>query len=72
MAQITWSLQAIEDLAEIEDYLALSSKRHAVLVVDSILEAVNLLEKFPEIGRIVPEMNIDNIRELIVKQYRVV
>lgn len=72
MAQVTWSLQSIDDLSDIEDYLALSSKRHATLVVDTIIEAVAMLENFPNIGRIVPEMNIPKLRELIVKQYRIV
>ena len=72
MAQATWSLQAIDDLSDLEDYLALSSKRHATLIVDAILDAVILLEKFPQLGRVVPEMNSPNLRELIIKKYRVV
>ena len=72
MAQATWSVQAIDDLREIDDYLSLTSKRHAELVVDAILEAVKMLENFPQIGRVVPEMNVVNLRELTVKRYRVV
>ena len=72
MAQATWSIQAIDDLASIEDYLSASSKKQAELMVDAILQAVALLEQFPEIGRIVPEMGLPNLRELIVKKYRVV
>lgn len=72
MAQTTWSLQAIDDLANIEDYLALTSKQYAAMVVDAILDTVGLLEKFPQMGRIVPELNMVNLREVIVKQYRVV
>jgi plasmid stabilization system protein ParE len=72
MAQATWSVQAIDDLSGIEDYLALSSKEHAILVVDAIVESVSVLERFPNIGRIVPEMNLPNLREFVVKQYRVV
>ena len=30
------------------------------------------LEKFPELGRIVPERNQPNIREIVVKNYRLV
>lgn len=72
MAQTTWSLQAIDDLSNLEDYLALTSKQYAVLVVDAILEGVGLLDNFPQMGRIVPELNMPNLREIIVKQYRVV
>ncbi len=72
MAKSTWSVQAIDDLFSIEEYLALSSKKQAELVVDAILAAVRLLEQFPELGRVVPEMGVPNLRELIIKKYRVV
>ena len=44
----------------------------AIIESLSVLESVSLLERFPNIGRIVPEMNLPNLRELVVKQYRVV
>ena len=72
MAKTAWSVQAIDDLSNIEDYLAASSKKHAEIIVDAILEAVELLVQFPELGRSVPEMGLPHLRELIVKQYRVV
>lgn len=72
MAKTAWSVQAIDDLSSIEDYLATSSKKQAELVVDAILQAVELLEQFPEIGRVVPEMGLPHLRELIIKKYRVV
>ncbi|MBI5915392.1 MAG: type II toxin-antitoxin system RelE/ParE family toxin [Bacteroidetes bacterium] len=72
MAQTTWSVQAIDDLSSIEAYLSLSSPRYAELVVDEILAGVELLGNFPEMGRVVPEMGVPNLREIIVKNYRVV
>ncbi len=72
MAQTTWSVQAIDDLFEIEEYLSRNSKAHAVLVTDAIVEAVGLLETFPHTGRVVPELGLQNLRELMVKKYRVV
>ena len=44
MAKTAWSVQAIDDLSNLEDYLAASSKKQAELVIDAILEAVGLLE----------------------------
>lgn len=37
-----------------------------------MLRAVERLEKFRELGRIVPETNDPNIRELILGNYRIV
>jgi toxin ParE1/3/4 len=72
MAQTTWSVQAIDDLSGIEDYLRASSANYAELVVDELLAKVELLAKFPEMGRVVPEMNLPALREIIVKNYRIV
>jgi plasmid stabilization system protein ParE len=33
---------------------------------------VDSLEKFPELGRIVPERNQPAIREIVVKNYRII
>ena len=72
MAKTAWSVQAIDDLSGIEDYLSASSKKHAELIVDAILQAVELLDQFPELGKVVPEMGLPHLRELIIKKYRVV
>lgn len=37
-----------------------------------IFARVDMLEKFPEIGRIVPERNQPHIREIVVRPYRIV
>ena len=37
-----------------------------------IFNRVDSLEKFPELGRVVPERNQLNIREIVVKNYRIV
>jgi len=41
-------------------------------VVQHIVAGVERLETFPESGRIVPELDRPEIREVIVKPYRVV
>jgi len=42
------------------------------LVVERIIAAVERLRAFPESGRIVPERSDPQIREVIVRPYRVV
>ena len=55
MTPVRWTLQAAEDLAAIRDFIARDSPRYAVLVVERIVTAVDILEQFPLSGRIVPE-----------------
>ena len=72
MAAIQWSLTAEEDIREIELYIARDSIHYAVHFVDSLIDAVQHLRHSPQMGRIVPEMNQDHIRELIFHSYRIV
>jgi addiction module RelE/StbE family toxin len=60
------------DLESIRDYIARDSPRYADLVVRRLVAAVERLEAFPQSGRIVPERNTEDIREIIVKPYRLV
>ena len=55
MTPIRWSEQASADVAAIHLYIARDSERYASLTVQRILEAIDRLEAFPELGRVVPE-----------------
>ena len=72
MTAIVWSPQALKDLESIRDYIAQDSVRYADLVVARIVSSVERLRSFPESGRVVPELNRPEIREVIVRPYRVV
>ena len=72
MSRISWSPQALRELEAIRDYIAVDSPRYADLVVDRIVAAVERLQAFPDSGRVVPERNDPQIREVIVRPYRVV
>lgn len=72
MAKINWTFQALEDVNDIAEYLAQNSGLYATHIVELIFDKTELLKSFPELGRIVPEMGIKSIRELIIKKYRIV
>lgn len=73
MAQeLIWTERACNDLHHIFKYLSAYSDKRAESVVGEIIERVFLLERFPRLGRVVPELNIQAVREIIVEQYRVV
>lgn len=72
MTRLLWSPQALRDLEAIRDYIAIDSPRYAALVVERLVAGVERLHDFPESGRVVPERNSAEIREIIVSPYRVV
>ena len=70
--KIIWSNPAISDLENIKNYIAKDSQYYALLFIEKIIEAVGNLSKFPKIGRIMPECNNSNIREIIYQHYRII
>jgi addiction module RelE/StbE family toxin len=72
MVKIVWTDSAIQALNDIGEYIAKDSERYAKMVVQHLFETTDLLEPHPKAGRIVPEFNNKNIRELIRGSYRVV
>jgi toxin ParE1/3/4 len=72
VTELIWSPQALRDLEGIRAYIALDSPLYADLTVHRIVAAVERLKAFPESGRIVPERNAPDIREVLVGRYRVV
>ncbi len=69
---IDWSPEAVEDLEAIADYIARDSRFYAQSVVRKMLEMAESLADFPEMGRIVPELGDQNIRERFVYSYRLI
>lgn len=72
MTPVIWSPQALHDLESIRAYIAEDSAVYAELVVRRIVAAVERLHAFPESGRMVPERDAPDIREVIASPYRVV
>ncbi|MGH7571519.1 MAG: type II toxin-antitoxin system RelE/ParE family toxin [Gemmatimonadota bacterium] len=65
MSRVIWSPQTIRDIESIRDFIALDSVVYAGLVAQRIVRAVERLESFPESGRIVPELQRPDVREVI-------
>jgi len=55
----------------VHDFIASASKYYAKKVVRDIVERTNLLEEYPRIGRKVPEIDDENIREIFAYSYRI-
>ena len=70
--KVVWSPEAIEDVNSIGEYIGRDSEFYARAVVTKIIETGRNIERFPWIGRVVPELDDENIRERFVYSYRVV
>ena len=72
MAEIKWTTQSLEDINSIAEYISKDSVRYAELFVEKIFHRVEILNKHPRTGRIVPEIEDESIRELILISYRII
>lgn len=70
--RVTWSPRALVDVEEIALYIEKDSPLYARAVVTKIVRSTAKLAEFPLAGRVVPELNQPNIRELFVYSYRVI
>lgn len=69
---VIWSKPARDDLKAIFEYIKKDSGYYAGKVTDDIIEKSELLEQFPGMGRVVPELNESNIREIFIYTYRMI
>lgn len=70
--KIQWSPLAIERMSEISDYIAQDSPMAAEKWVRLIFDRIEQIKDFSKSGRSVPEINRRDIRELIIKNYRII
>ena len=66
------SPKAVRDLEAIVRYIALSNPEAARKLGQNLLERTQQLSQFPFKGQKVPEFNDPNIRQLVLKPYRIV
>lgn len=67
-----WSPQALRDLENIAEYYAKEFPQYSERLTEEIFKKTRLLEQFPQLGRVVPELQIDSIREIIYRSYRII
>lgn len=70
--RIIWSPLAVERAAEIAEYISCDNPIAAEKWIDTLFSKVERLKSFPESGRIVPEINSKDFRELIYGNYRII
>ena len=71
MAEIIWAPCALDDVDSIAEYIARDSPDLAALFIRRLFEATDRLQEFLRSGRIVPEINDPDCREVIYGAYRI-
>ncbi len=70
--KIVWSPLAVDRVFEIAEYIALDKPSTASDWVGRVFESVKRLKKFPRSGRVIPEIQLDEFREIILDNYRII
>jgi toxin ParE1/3/4 len=70
--KVEWSPLALDRVSDIARYIAKDNPDAAERWANELFDSVGLLADFPESGRIVPEVGVRRIRELIFGAYRVI
>ena len=70
--KIIWSPLAIDRTTEIAEYIAQDNPTASALWVETLFDKVQLLKSSPKSGRVVPETDREDIRELIYGNYRII
>ena len=70
--RVYWTDRAKARLKELESYIAQDSESAAKKVVKRLLIKSNQISLLPYSGRKVPEYGQDDIREMLVKPYRII
>ena len=72
MGKLRWSDQAMRDLVGIGRYIARDNPNNAKAWVEKLRQRARFASHAPYTGRIVPELEHKDIREVVFKHYRIV
>ena len=70
--KIVWSPLAIDRVTEIAEYISFDNPTAAQNWIEEVFNKVGLLKSSPESGRIVPEIERKEIREILYGNYRII
>lgn len=69
---VIWTDPAKADLHHIYNFIAEDSKQYAHNVAKKLVEKTETLNEIPNIGKVVPEIKDENVRELHLYSYRII
>lgn len=69
---VRWTEHAVAQVAAIAQYIGESSPVYAEQIVERMSQRLLQASAFPESGRVVPELGLSAVRELIESPYRLI
>jgi toxin ParE1/3/4 len=70
--KLVWSGRGLADLVEIGRYIARDNPAAARRFVARLQESARKVPSVPRAGRVVPEFQIESVREVLLGNYRIV
>jgi len=70
--KVNWTLAAQKHLFDIFEYIAADSEIYAQRMINRLTRHSEQIGEFPMSGRIVPEYDLPDIREIIEPPYRII
>ena len=70
--RVAWTKAADKNLQAIYDYIAQTSADYARRMIDKIVARAGQIAAFPLSGRIVPEFQFGQLREVFERPYRII
>ncbi len=70
--KVHWTDPSVEHLQAIHAYIARNSPQYALRVVDRLTRRSRQIADFPLSGRVVPEFEFSQIREVLEGSYRII
>lgn len=70
--KIYWTRQSREDLRAIREFIARDAPKTAAAYVRRLRQSVERLRQLPHSGQVVPELQREELREVIQGSYRII
>jgi addiction module RelE/StbE family toxin len=72
MVKLFYTKPALQDLKNINDYIAADSVKAAKRFISAIKEKLKILKQYPEIGKPIYPDKFNNLRQVLYKSYRII
>jgi addiction module RelE/StbE family toxin len=69
---VIWTPRAHADLKAIHDHIAKDAPQNAKKITREMVQKAHLLMEVPQIGRKLPEVNDDDLREISLHPWRII